>query len=212
MPGFLQRMREESIDALTAVERRELGPLLAPRGEAEPLPAPRPVVQRWQLADLEGLLDQTPRGRDFARGRSLFQQALCARCHRLGGTGRAVGPELTAVGSRFSRRDILESVMSPSKVVAEKYRLVEVLTTDGRRITGQPLDAGDYRSPTLRLVTDPLKPAEVVELPKRDISRRRVSLTSAMPSGLLDSLTRDEILDLLAFLQSGGNPRHPAFQ
>jgi putative heme-binding domain-containing protein len=115
-----------------------------------------------------------------------------------------VGPDLTGVGARFSRADILRSIIEPSAVVAEIYRNVEVVTADGRVLTGQVLTTGDYRESVLRIQTDPLRPSEVVEVPKSDVEVHWEARTSPMPSGLLNTLTREEIEQLLAYLISGG--------
>ncbi|MCH7989781.1 MAG: heme-binding protein, partial [Planctomycetes bacterium] len=109
-------------------------------------------------------------------------------------------------------KDILESIISPSKVVAEKYRNVQIVTTEGKVITGQIIPGGDYRSPTLRIVTDPLKPNTITEIPKRSIEVHRISETSAMPKNLLNTLTKEEILDLLAFIESAGSRNYPGFR
>jgi len=124
--------------------------------------------------------------------------------------GPAIGPALTHVTGRFSRRDILESILTPSKVVAENYRNIQVLATDGRVIVGRVLAEGDYRSEKLRIATDPLRPAAVVELSKREIDQVRESESSPMPQGLLDSFGQAEVLDLLAFLLAGANVEPPA--
>jgi putative heme-binding domain-containing protein len=179
----------------------ELADLLAPQpADDEPLPPPRPLVKRWTPADLETLLNASG---DAKRGAAVFRDALCARCHRAGARGPAVGPDLTHVAGRFSRRDLLESILSPSKVVADNYRSVQIITTDGRQIVGRVVMEGDFRSEKLRLATEPLRPSAVIELSKRDIDQVRETETSPMPQGLLDSFTQEEILNLLAFLERG---------
>lgn len=93
-------------------------------------------------------------------------------------------------------------MLKPSLVVAEKYRNVQIVTTAGRTIIGRPVSGGDYRSPVIRLATDPLNPTRIVEISKSDIEIHRDSALSPMPTGLLNTLTRLEILDLLAFLEA----------
>jgi len=133
----------------------------------------------------------------------VFHEALCARCHRVGVRGPAIGPDLTHVASRFSRRDILESILRPSASVAEIYRNVQVVTEDGRVVTGRVVSAGDFRSQLLRLNTDQLRPGRVVEVDKRTIEEFRELETSPMPEGLLNTFTREDIADLLAYLEAG---------
>ena len=205
MPKFLAKLREESVATLTAAERDALADVLDPKSADadEPLPPSRPVVKAWTTDDFAPLLKDTSRSGDRARGEAVFRDALCARCHRVGARGPAVGPDLTHVAGRFSRQDMLESILTPAKVVAENYRNVQILTKDGRIIVGRVLAEGDYRSQKLRIATDPLAPAKIVEIDKRDIEEHQSSATSPMPNGLLDSFNQQAILDLLAYLEQG---------
>ena len=120
-------------------------------------------------------------------------------CHRLGDDGGTIGPDLTDVSSRFSTRDILESVIEPSRVVSDTYRYVVVTTKHGKSITGR-IAPVDYRLPVLRLAPNPLSD-EAVDVPKDDIVSYAESEVSPMPGGLLDTLTREEIYDLLAYIE-----------
>ena len=79
-----------------------------------------------------------------------------------------------------------------------------MVTTDGKSYVGQTSLGGDYRSPVLRLATDPQRPDKIVEISKSEIEQQRPAPTSWMPQGLLDTLSRDEILDLLAYIEAGG--------
>jgi hypothetical protein len=97
----------------------------------------------------------------------------------------------------------MASVLTPSAVVAENYRNVQVLLKDGRSLVGRTLSEGDFRSENLRLATNPLAPAEVVEISKRDIQRTKLSESSPMPDHLLDTFDEQAVLDLLAFLEAG---------
>jgi putative heme-binding domain-containing protein len=213
MPKFLAQIRADALATLSERERRDVADLLAPTvnsAENELPPPARSVVKQWTLDDFLPLLANSSRPGDAARGATVFRDALCVRCHRAGLRGPAIGPDLTHVTGRFSRRDILESILTPSKVVAENYRNIQVLAIDGRVIVGRVLAEGDYRSEKLRIATDPLRPAAVVELSKREIDQVRESESSPMPQGLLDSFGQAEVLDLLAFLLAGANVEPPA--
>ena len=205
LPPLEKWLREESIKTLSDVERTELAGLLEPQPSVpEPLPPARPFRQKWSLDDLASLHgSEGPKG-DVERGRLLFREALCARCHRVGLRGAAVGPDLTFVSRRFSRKDVLESVLTPSKSVAENYRLETITTLSGQTHTGRIIPEGDYRSEKVRLSLDPLDASKVVEIDKKEIDQHNASPVSPMPSGLLDTLTLDEVRDLLAYLESGG--------
>lgn len=204
MPGFVQSIREAALSRLSEADRLQFGPVLATAVVDESLPVTqRPLVQKWSLDDLADLVADSALQGDAPRGATVFKEAQCTRCHRVGAAGPAVGPDLTYVARRFTPRDMLESILLPSQVVADNYRNVEVLTTDGRVIIGRPVMSGDYRAEKVRIATDPLRPSVVVELDKQEIELHQVATTSPMPAGLLDSLTREEIADLLAYLVGG---------
>ncbi len=213
MPTFVRRIEADALANLTDADRHTFEELLARKDVAEPLPVQnRPFVRKWMIDDLAAGLASAKGGRDFERGKRMFREALCIRCHRVGFDGAAVGPDLTSVGRRFSRRDILESILTPSKVVAEQYRLAKIITTDGKTLTGQIIPGRDYRSPVLELATKPLEPYEVTEIPKSQIESSTLSETSVMPTDLLNSLSKEEILELLTWLEAGGNRKHPNYQ
>jgi putative heme-binding domain-containing protein len=206
MPKFLTQIREQAIATLSEQEREELADVLVPRAAGandEPLPPARALVKHWTVEDFGSSLRDSPSASDAKRGEIVFRDALCTRCHRAGAQGPAVGPDLTHVAGRFSKRDILESILSPSKVVADNYRNVQIVTTDGRQIVGRVDSEGDFRSEKLRIATEPLRPATIVEISKREIEQAREAETSPMPQGLLDAFTQQDVLDLLAFLTSG---------
>ncbi len=202
MPGFLRQIREELIATMSPSELASLGDLAKPGTELEPpsLHIDRPIVKNWQAGDVEALLAESSSDSNDERGRELFRAALCDRCHRAGDLGGVVGPDLTSVAGRFGRSDILLSIIEPSRVVDEKYRNEQLVTTDGRVIVGRIMSGGDYRATTLRLSTDPLRPSQIVEIEKSEIETHQASPQSPMPAGLLDTFTAEEIRDLLAFL------------
>ncbi len=210
LPPLEKWLREESIKTLNEAEKTALADVLEPKPpEPEPTPPSRSLVQKWALADLASVHSgDAPRG-DAERGRLLFREALCSRCHRVGLRGAAVGPDLTHVSRRFSRKDILESVLTPSISVAENYRQETITTHAGQVHTGRIIPEGDYRSEKVRLNTDPLDATKIVEIDKKEIAEHATAATSPMPNGLLNTFTPEQISDLLAFLESGGSGKSP---
>ena len=87
-------------------------------------------------------------------------------------------------------------------MIADDYRSLLIVTTDGKTYQGQATLGGDYRSRFLRLSTDALRPFATVEIAKSDIESQQRSNVSWMPTGLLDTFTKDDILDLLTYLES----------
>jgi len=164
-------------------------------------------VRDWKMEDLLPSLDHINRGRSFESGRTAFRQTGCSQCHRFAGDGGSVGPELTGVGRRLPPRDLLESVLLPSKAIAEGYANTEIETGSGEVVAGR-IEREDAQVLVLRPVsaTD-----ERVTIRKNDIRRRGLSENSNMPTGVLNTLTEAQVLDLLAYLISDGESDHPAF-
>ena len=214
MSGFLDNIRRDAMAHLTEKERMLLKRVLE-KPSSEPsvveLP-PRPFVQEWKLHDLTDSLGAIDSSRNFERGQRMYSAALCARCHRLGSIGKSVGPDLTSVAQRFSRRDILLSILEPSRVIAVNYRSHRIVTNDGRLYEGRVVHQGDYRAPVLKIASDPLAPGRLSEIVKSKIESTSLSPLSFMPSGLLNTLTEQEILDLLAFIETAGNENRPNFR
>ena len=149
------------------------------------------------------------KGRDFDRGRSLFAAANCFACHRYDNEGGSVGPDLTSVSGRFSPRDLLESIVLPSKTISDQYGAVTIATIDGRVITGRIVNLnGD----NLMINTDMLDPNAMTNVNRNQIEETKPSPVSMMPEGLLNTLTQDEVLDLMAYLLSRGDRQSPMFR
>lgn len=202
MPGRLQQIRERAVNRLSDQERSELAALVKPATLHQSLPnqVSRPFVQAWTRDAITSALKELSDRGDPERGEALFRDAQCASCHRFSGRGGVMGPDLTSLAARFSESDILASIVTPSDVIAEKYRGTQVVTTDGKIISGQVLAGGDYRSSNLRIATDPLDLSKIVEIPKSEINMHRPSKVSPMPEGLINTLTAVDVADLLAFL------------
>lgn len=202
-PKYLVNIRKDAIATLSSAELTALAPLLAVNLNA---PAWKPTrerkfVQDWTVAELEPRLGEVAQGRDFASGKAAFNDAQCIQCHRFDNQGGSVGPELTGVSSKYSRRDILESLLEPSKVVSDQYQNVNIVKKDGDTVSGRITDENDQR---IIVLPNMLAPEATVEIPLAEIASRQPSKVSPMPNGLMNQLTADEILDLLAYLEAGG--------
>jgi putative heme-binding domain-containing protein len=209
--GFMNNIKRDAIDLLTDAERQQLRPILEARPAESPLAVsqPRPFVKKWTLGELVPLVEKGLKGRNFDRGRTLFGAANCFACHRFGNEGGANGPDLTGIAGRFSVRDLLESIVEPSKVVSDQYAAVVVQTDDGRTVTGRIVNLhGDV----LHVNTDMLSPGATVNIDRGSVVQMKPSETSMMPTGLLDTLHEDEVLDLVAFLLSRGDRKSPMFK
>jgi putative heme-binding domain-containing protein len=177
--------------------------------QVTPLSAkPRPFVKEWSKDELRSLIDEKLTGRDFDHGRAMFAAANCFGCHRFSNEGGSVGPDLTSLAARFSPLDILESVVEPNKVISDQYTAIDVVTKDGRVVTGRLVNQGDGE---IMINTNMLDPGANEDIKRSEIEELSLSSVSMMPTGLLNTLDEDEVLDLMAFLLSRGNPNDPMF-
>jgi putative heme-binding domain-containing protein len=210
--NFMSHAHEEAKFTMSPNEIVSLSDVLAAytasqaQKSAPPLGS-RKVVKEWTTKDLESLLSEVSKGRNFGRGKEIFYQAQCSACHRYGDQGGAIGPDLTAVATRFKRQDLLEACTEPSKVLSEQYMNTAILTHDGRVIIGRIAEENDEQVVIRPL---PLEP-QTVTIKKSEIESRKLSAISPMPVGLLNTFTKEEILDLLAYLESLGDSMHSNF-
>lgn len=211
LPTALGQMKNDFVTALSAEERTtlasELAALEQPLAEAS-AGATRPLVRNWTLDDFASALQAPLRGRSVASARAALASASCLKCHRLGDEGASIGPDLTNVGGRFDERKLLESILTPSQEIDPKYRDTAYVLDNGKVVVGRPVLVDATR---IVVETDPLSQATVT-VPRSAIEETHPANISPMPSGLIDVLTHDEVLDLLAYLKSGGDPNHAAFQ
>jgi putative heme-binding domain-containing protein len=161
------------------------------------------------MDELAALLEADLHHRDFDRGRAMFAAANCFGCHRFADEGGAIGPDLTILAGRFSRRDILESIIEPNKVISDQYAAVQIVTLEGRVVVGRIVNlAGDV----VQVNTNMLDPDALVSIDRNQIEEMAPSKVSMMPAGLLNTLSESEVLDLVAFLLSRGDRDNPMFR
>jgi putative heme-binding domain-containing protein len=207
---FLARIREDAQKTLAPQETAALADVLKGDQTAIAIKAvkPRSFVRNWTMSDFAAdVAEQATTGRNFEKGKAAFEAAQCAACHRFANEGGATGPDLTGVGNRFAPADVLEAILLPSKVISDQYQTTVIDTTDGDTNIGRVASEDDAK---VLLQTNPLT-IDTVEIAKKDIKSRTISKVSMMPQGLADYLSRDEVLDLIAYLRSAGDPKDKAF-
>jgi putative heme-binding domain-containing protein len=204
LPTALWSIAAEFRGSLSVDEAQSLAELLNPTQPAETaaeIQPARPLVRQWTLENLQAAIAESQATPDPARGREVFRTAQCVRCHRIGGEGQPIGPDLQATARRFSRRDLLETILVPSKVVDDKFRDIVLQLHSGRVVTGREIGGDDE---TVLIAADPFSPLVVEAIPREEIETQRRSEVSPMPAGLLDPFTVGEILDLLSFFEGEG--------
>jgi putative heme-binding domain-containing protein len=162
----------------------------------------------WKLADLEPAA-KTLTGRSYANGKQMFQIGACISCHKMAGQGQEFGPDLTKLDPKWDNVEVLKHILDPSLKIDDKYRSYSFQMDSGKVVTGMILE----ETPTeVKVIENPLAVgAKPAVLTKTKISERVKSPTSLMPKGLLDKMTRDEILDLLAYVMAKGEAKDKAF-
>lgn len=207
--GYLERLRDEA--------RLRVGAVAATVGAGSETPAAGPPTaaaltlagrsaHAWSLSELEPRLGQVAEGRDFARGRAAYEAASCHTCHRLGGAGENLGPDLTGAAGRYSARDLLLATLAPSHEVPDVWRDLELWGADRLLAVGR---LEDEREGVLSVRETA---GTRVELEAAAVLERTPHRLSRMPEGLLDLLTGEEILDLLSYVLAGGDPADPRFR
>ena len=210
--GFLRNIRNEAIAALPESEKKALAKTLeavAQPNSVAPDATPRKFVRKWTTESLLPAFSKPLMNRDFEKGRKLFAAASCFKCHRFRGAGGIVGPDLTAAGRRFNDKDLLDSMTLPSKTVSDQYQASMFVLDNGKTVIGR---VANLSGKTIMVMTNMLEPGNFTRVQRDTIEEVIPSKTSMMPDGLLNTLTRDEILDLVAYIRSGGNPSHPVYK
>jgi len=198
-PGHWQRMR----GVMIVVDDLEEYLTKAPAAPATP------TITEWTLDDLAPTLTKLSGGRDFNRGKELFTSVGCIACHKVGDAGVLYGPELTGVLAKYKNdlKVVLAEILDPSKAIEPRFRSFNFDLANGDSVTGFIVkEQGD----SVWVQVGP-SDALVTRYAARDLKKREPQQLSLMPGGLLNLLNEEQILDLLAFVTTGGNARAQAF-
>ncbi len=131
------------------------------------------------------------------QGRDVFhdeEKAQCIRCHRLGAEGGSIGPDLTSVGSRFSRAYLIESILEPGRAIAPSFDTHVVALEGGEALAGVKV------AETASTLTFAFAQGESRIVQKAHIVEQQIAPGSIMPEGLEKQLTERQLIDLVAFL------------
>jgi putative heme-binding domain-containing protein len=148
------------------------------------------VVDAVALLQMEG---------DLERGRKLFHESTvvaCRNCHQIGGQGKELGPPLDAIGKKYDRRQLLESILQPSKQIDAKYAAWLVETGSGLVITGLMVEQTDA-GVVIRDAQNKLH-----RVAAADIEGVYPQTKSLMPEMQLRDFTAQQAADLLEYLAS----------
>src|SRR5262249_20365833 len=150
-----------------------------------------PPLDPTSLPSIPALL--TKKGNYF-RGRELIAESLksdvqCLKCHTINGTGGQVGPDLSTIGSKASRENLLESILYPSRAIADQYQQYVVETKNGIVVNGLIIE----ETKDFVLLRD--ANAKDYKIARNDIESRKMTSTSLMPE-LIRYLTEQQLIDI----------------
>jgi putative heme-binding domain-containing protein len=209
--GYLRAIRKDAIAQLSAKEVESLAGLLDdfPAFDLAKLPKPKGPPGGWTVDSAMKHFESELSDRSFENGKKMFSAGMCIACHRFDGEGGSSGPDLGSVGSRFSIRDILVAICEPSASISEQYMASTVKLKDGGALTGRLIFQNEKE---VGVAINPFDLNQVTKAPASNVAGVEFSQTSIMPPGMIGGMNRDELMDLVAYLISGGNQEHKAFK
>lgn len=170
------------------------------RGGAAVLPLRVLRNEKASRAERDRAMSRLARVRGRASNGAKVFERVCIACHVIDGKGIDFGPDLSDVGTRLGRREILESILEPNAKIAPGYAMVNVTTRDGATFSGF-LEAEDAAGVTLKLAGGVRR-----RLAKTEIAAREEVLASNMPDGLGFTMAPSELVDLVEYLAGRGKP------
>ena len=213
---FIEFIRNDALASLSPQEKEALSELLKKKPESKSpaevmaqAMAGRTFVKQWKFEELSKSASNDLRGRSFQTGRKMFAAGGCFACHRFGNKGGMNGPDLTGSGGRYSPLDLLEQIMYPSKEINEQFVPTFVKMKNGDVHTGVIVNLNQNR---VTLNTDLYNPNQRTSVNRPDVESMGPSPVSPMPPGLLNMMEKEEIMDLLAYVLSGGKKDHEFFR
>ena len=170
---------------------------------------PKGPGKTWKIDDALTVIQNDSTNRDFNQGKMMFLSNLCGTCHGMRGEGGAVGQDLTQLGTRFSSRDMLESIIEPSKVISDQYASTTFILKNGTSVLGRLKNEDKDK---YFISQNPFAPQILREIFKKDVVRTRLSDVSIMYTGMINRLNKEELKDLMAYLTAGGNKDHEVYK
>ena len=211
---FIDQIRRRALENVPAVEQEALADLVVEFNQNAvdfaSLPQPKGPGQNWSLRQVRELFDDEvlTLPRSYEQGKQMYAAALCEACHAMNGIGGSVGPDLSQVGTRFSRNSIITAVVEPSDAISDQYSATVFTMKDGRSIVGRVLQQNDE---TVTINQNPFDLSQTTVLQKADIDSEKLSPASIMPASLFNRLNADEVVDLVAYVVANGDPEHEMF-
>ncbi|MEI7928047.1 MAG: heme-binding protein [Verrucomicrobiales bacterium] len=210
--GFLNNIRNEALTNAVpdATERAAMDSLSKQPPPAAPvnMMMPKGPGKDYSVEDVVALTKDGLKGRNFEQGKAMFTSQLCINCHHFGGVGGNSGPDITGAGSRYTIRDLAENIVEPSKVISDQYPTEQVTLKDGSVVVGRVVVQENGK---IFVMSSALAPEALTAVDEANVKSRQPFNVSMMPPGMINALNKDELLDLFAYILSGGNPKDARF-
>jgi len=211
--GYIKKMRAVALECTSPDMQERLQHLLVEDDNAasylEDIPMTEGPGEDWTVKQVTKIFAADTGPRNFARGQDMYKAGLCLACHVVAGKGGAVGPKLDGASARFDVEYMLRSILHPSDAISNQYAYTDILTKDGEEITGRILSENDQ---SISIAVDPFDASIVEIVDKSGVVSREESNVSPMMPGLILGMNSEEVLDLLAYIYSSGNPKDLRFQ
>ena len=210
--GFIENIRTEALANFVPESERAEMDELSSKVEGGDIPnfvAPQGPGKAWTIDEILALTADGFQKRDFANGEAMFRSVMCLTCHRFNGDGGGIGPDITGAANRYTMSDLLENIIEPSKVVSDQYDSQLIKKKDGSTVLGRIVT---QENGELQVMTNPFAPTSLITLNDSEIADIETQPISMMPPSLINALNQQELLNLLAYIMTGGNPDDPAFK
>lgn len=206
LQDFEGHLSPDKIKWLNEIENKPFnpaynGPFKAKKINRVAASAGNGFVKNWAYEDLEYSLElvNSPRGgrqRDLHRGYQMLDKGLCFNCHYIFNRGGAFGPELTLASNSFGVEELLRTTIYPSEAINSRFQSTEFDLKDNEFTRGRIMN----ESETHYVIQLDWTGNTIEEIPKESITNTTPSALSDMPPGLINSMQKNEILDLLYFI------------
>ncbi len=208
-PGFLANIRDLHLSQMSNGHRSALAGI---SGESfNPVPdfeikAPQGPGQQYTLESAKKHV-KSLKGASFKDGRSLYFAVSCGACHRLGGLGGDIGPDLSSIPNKFDSSYVLEAIIDPHKDVSDQYSMFDIVLADGTQKQGLYVRNGKDVS-----IYPPGHSGKPFLTKVDQVKSVKQIGKSQMPAGLINSLNPSELKDLMAYLMSGGDSNNRIYR
>ena len=179
-------------------------------GQTSAAPAQK-TYKEWKVEELLPLVADLGTGHDWNTGREVFRNVGCGLCHAFASESEGTGlaPDLTGVGASYPRAFILQSIIEPSATINGRFFHTKFTLKNGDVVTGSVIEVVDKK---ILVAPVMMNPQATVTIAEADVKSEEPSSVSPMPAGLLNELTKEQIVELMAFLDAGGDKSAPVYR